>query len=116
MCIVFLATHERVIFICVANRPINIVHARPDGGLERTRKSRWCDPDKPKGSHRPHLVHINDFEEELKKVDDDDGIKIMTELRALYPNIRVLLLSSYLPHISQIGHSVVGAATRSPPR
>ena len=72
MCIVFLATHERVIFICVANRPINIVHARPDVGLERTRKSRWCDPDKPKGSHRPHLVHINDFEEELEKADDDD--------------------------------------------
>ena len=68
---VFLATHERVIFILVANRPINIVHARTDG-LERTRKSRWCDPDKPKGFHRPHLVHINDFEEELEKIDDDD--------------------------------------------
>ena len=72
MCIVFLATHERVIFICVANRPINIVHARTDGGLGRTRKSRWCDPDKPKGSHRPHLVHVNDFEEELEKLVDDD--------------------------------------------
>ena len=117
MCIVFLATHERVIFICVANRPINIVHARSDGGLERTRKSRWCDPDKPKGSHRPHLVHINDFEEELQKVDDMMiGMRIILELHALCLNIRVLLLSSYLPHISHIGHSVVGAATRSPPR
>ena len=45
---------------------------RCDGGLEGTRKSRWCDPDKPKGSHQPHLVHINDFEEELEKVDEDD--------------------------------------------
>ena len=108
MCIVFLATHERVIFICVANRPINIVHARPDGGLERTRKSRWCDPDKPKGSHRPHLVHINDFGDELMMM---IGMRIMTELYAIVPVIRLLLVSSYSPHISHIGHSVVGAAT-----
>ena len=52
----------------------------------------------------------------LKKVEDDDGMRLMTELHALCPNISLLLLSSYSPHISHIGHSVVGAATRSPPR
>ena len=91
MCIVFFATHERVTFIYVANWPINIVHARTDGGLGRTRKSRWCDPDKPKGSHRPNLVHIIDFEKELQKPMMMIGMRIMTELHALYPNIRVLL-------------------------
>ena len=84
MYIVFLATHERVIFTCVANRPINIVHARTDGGLGREPgRAAGVTQISPKVPTGPTLSMSMILRRSSKKLMMMIGMRIMTELHAL---------------------------------